>query len=78
MIGTSGALTSTKQLSIPKPLIADIRCSTVEILTPSFTKVVDKVVSPTLEAFASMATIGSRSILVKTIPVFTGAGRKVK
>ena len=39
---------------MPMPAMADSRCSTVEILTPSLISVVDSVVSPTFSALAGI------------------------
>jgi hypothetical protein len=36
MMGISPAVTSANTLSMPRPASADIRCSTVETRTPSF------------------------------------------
>ena len=46
---------------MPRPAIADSRCSTVETLTPFAVSVVDSVVSPTFSGQAFMQT-GSGSI----------------
>src|SRR5690625_167262 len=78
MMGTSAALSSTQALSMPSPAMADSRCSTVETRTSPRTKVVDRVVSPTFSARAGISTIGSRSTRRNTMPVFTGAGRRVR
>ena len=77
-MGSSGPLTSTYALSIPKPLKADIKCSIVDTLYPSLIMVVAKVVAPTNEFFAGIFTAGSTSTLMKIIPVLIGAGLKVR
>jgi hypothetical protein len=61
MIGTSGADSSTKALSMPSPASADSRCSTVDTVAPPAASVVPSVVSVTLVARAGMSTAGSRS-----------------
>ncbi|CAN8140951.1 hypothetical protein THIOSC15_2620002 [uncultured Thiomicrorhabdus sp.] len=81
IIGTSSEVMSIKILSIPIPAIADIKCSIVAILWISsfswLTMVVHRVVSPTICGATLNSITGSRSTRRKTIPVFTGAGRKV-
>ncbi len=52
IIGTSGADSSTKQLSMPRPAKADIRCSTVVTLASPLETAVHMVVSRTLIASA--------------------------
>ena len=64
-------------LSIPKPARADIRCSIVATLMPSFTKVVPRFVSPTNSAEAGISVQDSLSTLRKIIPVLTPAGLNV-
>ncbi len=78
MIGTSGALTSTKALSMPKPAKADNKCSTVEIRTLPLAKEVESCVSPTLAGQALISTGDDKSIRLKTTPVSGAAGRKVR
>ena len=60
---------------MPRPAMADIRCSTVEILTSFQVRDVDIVVSPTFSALAFISTTGSRSTLLKIIPVSGAAGK---
>jgi len=69
MIGTSGALTSTRALSTPRPAKAESRCSTVATRTSPFARVVDRRVSPTNSQRAGISTASSRSVRRKTIPV---------
>jgi hypothetical protein len=64
-------------LSIPKPAIAERRCSTVETFIFFEISVVDKVVSPTFFGHALISTFGLTSVLVNIIPVSEGAGIKV-
>ena len=78
IIGTSEDVRSTNALSIPRPAKADNKCSTVETLTPSLTKLVERFVLPTFSARAGISTTGSRSCRQNTIPVSTGAGLTVK
>ena len=68
--------TSTITLSIPKPANADIKCSIVAIWVSPSTKVVAKVVAPTLSTIALISTCGFKSILLKIIPVSSSAGNK--
>src|SRR5699024_9822841 len=76
--GISGASTSIKRLSMPKPAKAADKCSMVETRTPSsLTKAVHSMVSLTNAASALMSTVGVRSVRRNTIPVFAGAGTKV-
>ncbi|MNP56607.1 hypothetical protein D3C76_1513460 [compost metagenome] len=63
---------------MPRPAMAESRCSTVSTLTSPLTRVVDMVVSPTFEARAGISTTGSRSVLQNTMPVSTGAGFRVR
>src|SRR5665213_3163930 len=75
MIVTSSPDTSTYALSTPSPAKADIRCSTVEMRTPSRSITVAIVVLLTFNACAGTAGLPGRSVRQKTIPVSTGAGR---
>src|SRR4051812_31392893 len=77
MMGTSGALTSTWALSIPRPANADSRCSTVETRALPLTRVVPSWVSPTFSALAGTSAGGSMSVRRKTMPVSGAAGRNV-
>ena len=77
IIGTSGEVRSINALSIPSPHSADIRCSTVCTLTPSFSRQDDNLVSTTEKGFASIETMGFKSTRLKTIPVLGAAGRNV-
>src|SRR5260221_7563665 len=77
MIGTSGALSSTRALSMPSPANADSRCSTVETRAPPVPSVVPSVVSPTLAARAGMSAAPGRSVRWNTRPVSGCAGRTV-
>ena len=61
---------------MPSPDKALIRCSIVAILAWPLSRVVAIRVSLTLSGSALIATGGFKSILRKTIPVSTGAGRK--
>ena len=74
IIGTSGPSTLIRQLSTPSPAIAESKCSIVEILTPSFTNAVDRLVSPTFSAIAGITRFSSTSVLIKLMPVFTSDG----
>ena len=56
MTGTSGPSSSTRTLSMPSPLSAASRCSTVPTFTPSLPRVVASAVSTTYCAVAGMAT----------------------
>ncbi len=75
MIGTSSADTSTNALSMPRPANADMRCSTVETRTPSFSITVAISVLLTLSACAGMAGLPAMSERQNTMPLSTGAGR---
>ena len=63
---------------MPKPASADIRCSTVDTLAPSFSREDDRRVSPTLRASAGMATDCGKSTRWNTMPASGGPGRSVK
>ena len=63
-----------RQLSTPRPAMADNRCSIVEIFTSSLTSAVDKLVSPTFSAIAGITRLSSASVLIKFIPEFISAG----
>src|SRR5512134_362912 len=76
-IGSSGASRSTKALSMPRPLSADIRCSTVWTFAPSLISVDARRASPTSSARAGMSTGEARSMRRNTMPVSGGAGRRV-
>jgi hypothetical protein len=52
-----------------------MRCSMVEILVSPEVRQVDNEVSPTFSAEAFISTTGSKSTLLKIIPVSVGAGR---
>ena len=65
-------------LSIPKPAIADNKCSTVDTRTSPLVKVVESIVSPTFSAIAFISTGGFKSERRKIIPVSTGAGWSVR
>ena len=73
-MGTSGPSTLTRQLSTPRPAIAERRCSIVEILTSSLTRAVDKLVSPTFSAMAGITRFSSTSVLIKLIPELIADG----
>jgi len=89
-IGNSGASTSTKRLSIPRPESADIRCSTVATRTSTGSSccapgVFGAVMALSVEAIrvsltapgcAAIRTGGSRSVRTNTMPVSGGAGRR--
>ena len=57
IIGISGPLTSIRQLSIPIPTSAANICSTVEIFTSPFSKVVPRLVSVTRSQSALIAAV---------------------
>ena len=78
MIGISGALTSTRQLSTPSPLKALIRCSIVATAAGPMLTVVAMRVSFTLRGAAGMSTAGERSVRRKTMPVPGGAGLRTR
>ncbi len=75
-MGTSGASTSTIELSTPSPEIAASKCSTVEMDTPLFSRDVAKVESDIVFIPTLIGTASERSVLVKTIPVSSLAGFK--
>ena len=75
--GGSSASISTRQLSIPMALKADIRCSMVNSFIPLASMVVALTVDVTLAALASIRGIPGRSLRTNTIPVLAGAGCNV-
>ena len=77
MIGNSAEDSSTIMLSMPRPALADIRCSTVWTLAGPQLRPVHRVVSVTRSAAAGISTTGSRSVRRNTMPWSTGAGRRV-
>ena len=77
MIGTSGPCRSINALSIPKPAKAARICSTVMTEAFFLAIVVPSVVSVTFSARAGICWTGSRSSLLKIIPVFLAAGLRV-
>jgi len=76
-MGTSSAVMSMNKLSMPRPAQADMRCSTVKTLALPTEMVDARRVSVTAKALMGMSTGCGKSTRRKTMPVLTGAGRKV-
>ncbi|MNC84880.1 hypothetical protein D3C83_04480 [compost metagenome] len=62
---------------MPRPASADIRCSTVAIFTPCFSRLEESRVSPTAYGSPLITTGGVKSVRRNTMPLLAAAGRKV-